>query len=42
MYASVIKNEATKVKVAAQIPTFPKKRFTTATIFESNEISLVV
>lgn len=42
IYASVIKNGTTKVKIAAQIPTFPKKRFSAATIFESDEISLVV
>lgn len=42
IYASVIKNGATKVKVAAQIPTFPKERFNSATLFESNEIDLVV
>lgn len=42
IYASVIKDGATKVKVAAQIPTFPKKRFSSATLFESNEIGLVV
>jgi hypothetical protein len=42
IYASVIKNGATKVKIAAQIPTFPKERFSSATLFESNEIDLVV
>jgi hypothetical protein len=42
IYASVIKNGATKVKVAAQVPTFPKERFNSATLFESNEIALVV
>jgi hypothetical protein len=42
IYASVIKNGATKVKIAAQIPTFPKERFSSATLFESNQIDLVV
>lgn len=42
IYASVIKNGATKVKIATQIPTFPKERFSSATLFESNEIDLVV
>ena len=30
------------VKFAVQVPTFPKQRFTKATLFESNPVSLVV
>lgn len=42
MYACLIKNGASTVKVAVQVPTFPKERFTSATIFETTETSLVV
>jgi len=30
------------VKFAVQVPTFPKQRFTKATLFESDPVSLVV
>lgn len=39
-FASVIPNTATKVQVAAQVSTFPKQRLSTATLFESTEITL--
>lgn len=39
-YAAIIPDNATKVMVAVQVPTFPKNRLTTATFFESSEISL--
>lgn len=42
MYACLIKNGASTVKIAVQVPTFPKERFTSATIFETAETSLVV
>ena len=42
MYACLIKNGASTVKIAVQVPTFPKERFTSATIFETTETSLVV
>lgn len=42
MYACLIKNGASTVKVAVQVPTFPKERFASATIFETTETSLVV
>jgi len=42
MYACLIKNGASTVKIAVQVPTFPKQRFASATIFETTETSLVV
>lgn len=39
-YAIIKKTGATKLKIAAQVPTFPKQRSDRATIFESNELSL--
>lgn len=42
MYACLIKNGASTVKIAVQVPTFPKERFASATIFETTETSLVV
>ena len=41
IYASVVKPGATTVQVAAQVPTFPKQRYTSATIFETDEVSVV-
>jgi len=35
MFATIIKDGATSVKVAVQVPTFPKQRFAHATLFES-------
>jgi hypothetical protein len=40
MFATIIKDGATNVKVAVQVPTFPKKRYTHATLFESLETSV--
>jgi hypothetical protein len=40
MFATIIKDGATNVKVAVQIPTFPKQRFANATLFESLETSI--
>jgi hypothetical protein len=42
MYACLIKNGASSVKIAVQVPTFPKQRFTSATLFETTETSVVV
>jgi hypothetical protein len=42
IFALVAKSGATSVKVSAQVPTFPKKKFTNATIFETPTTSLVV
>jgi hypothetical protein len=42
MYACLIKNGASSVKFAVQVPTFPKERFVSATIFETAETSVVV
>ena len=39
-YAAIIPNNTNKVKVAVQVPTFPKIRLNSATLFESSEISL--
>ena len=36
MFATIIKDNATNVKVAVQVPTFPKQRFSHATLFESS------
>jgi hypothetical protein len=42
MYTGLIKNGASSVKVAVQVPTFPKQRFTSATMFETTSTSVVV
>lgn len=42
MYACLIKNGTSNVKFAVQVPTFPKNRFVSATIFETPSTSVVV
>jgi hypothetical protein len=39
-YSSLIKNSSSSVKFAVQVPTFPKNRFTSSTIFETVSTSL--
>jgi hypothetical protein len=41
-YSCLVKSGSSTVKVAVQVPTFPKERFTGATIFETEETSVVV
>lgn len=41
-YTSVVKTGASTVQIAVQVPTFPTKRFTNATIFETPVTSVVV
>lgn len=42
MYACLIKSNTSNVRFAVQVPTFPKQRFASATIFETPETSVVV
>lgn len=39
-YSCLIKNSSSSVKFAVQVPTFPKERFTSSTIFETVSTSL--
>ena len=36
-YSTIIKTGATHVQIAVQVPTFPKKRFSGSTLFESTQ-----
>lgn len=42
IWSTIIDSITTSISVAVQVPTFPKKRFTAATLFESEQIDLVV
>lgn len=39
-YSTIIKTGANHFRLAVQVPTFPKERFTGATLFESAEINV--
>jgi hypothetical protein len=41
-YSTLVKTGATSVQIAVQVPTFPNKRFTNATLFVTDLTSLVV
>lgn len=42
VWSTIIDSITTNITIAVQVPTFPKKRFTGATLFESQQIDLVV
>jgi len=42
VWSTIIDNTTTSIAIAIQTPTFPKKRYTAATLFESGQIDLVV
>lgn len=41
VYASVIKPGSSTVQVAVQVPTFPKQRYESATLFQTQQVSVV-
>lgn len=42
VWSTIINNTTTSIAIAVQTPTFPKKRYASATLFESGQIDIVV